>query len=125
MLKKMLPLLVAPLLLAGCAATLTNLTPLQQQRNSDNLYRVEAALASRQQTMRWETIQPQIMVGSEVYPMHPTPMLTNRWEGLLPVPPGTSVVHYRYKFDYHYNGMGSPKPDSILSPEYTLRIISP
>jgi hypothetical protein len=32
-------------------------------------------------------------------------------------------VHYRYKFDYDYNALGKPKPDSAMSPEYTLRII--
>jgi hypothetical protein len=51
--------------------------------------------------------------------------MTNRWEGLVQVPAGTDVVHYRYKFDFSYNAMGGPKPDSALSPEYTLRILEP
>jgi len=51
--------------------------------------------------------------------------MTNRWEGLVPVPPGTSLVHYRYKFDFNYSGMGKPKADSALSQEYTLRIAEP
>jgi hypothetical protein len=122
MLKKLMPLLCAPLLLAGCQATFTNLTPQRQVRNANNLYPVEVALDSRQQTMRWESIKPQIVVGSEFYPMRPTLLMTNRWEGLVPVASGTNITHYRYKFDYEYNAMGNPRADSALSPEYILRI---
>ena len=53
----------------------------------------------------------------------PTQLMTNRWEGLVPVPAQTNIVHYRYKFDFNYNAMGNPKADSALSREYTLRII--
>jgi hypothetical protein len=123
MVKKLLPLLLAPLFLAGCNATFTNLTPQHQVRNANNAYPVEVALDTRQQTLRWDTIKPQIMVGTEFYPMRPTLLMTNRWEGLVPVPSGTNIVHYRYKFDYNYTGMGIPRADSALSPEYTLRIL--
>jgi len=125
MLKRILPLLFAPLLLAGCTSTFTNLTPLHQTRNNNNLYPVEVAMSSRQQSLRWDSIRPQILVGTESYPMRPTTLMTNRWEGLVPVPPGTGLLHYRYKFDFDYNAMGKPKPDSALSPEYTLRISEP
>jgi hypothetical protein len=123
MFKKSLPLLSLSLLLAGCATQLTNLTPQQQVRNAENLYPVEASFNSNQQTVRWKSIQPKIVVGTEFYDMRPTPVLTNRWEGLIPVPPGTSLIRYRYKFDYEYNRMGTPGRDSALSPEYTLRIL--
>ena len=125
MLKRILPLVFAPLLLAGCTSTFTNLTPLHQTRNANNLYPVEVAMTSRQQTLRWDTIKPQIVVGNEIYPMRPTTLMTNRWEGLVPVPAGTSIVHYRYKFDFDYAGMGHNKADSAMSPEYTLRIAEP
>ena len=125
MLKRVLLLLFAPLLLAGCASTFTNLTPLHQTRNANNLYPVEVALTSRQQTLRWDTIHPQIVVGNEFYPMRPTKLMTNRWEGLVPVPAGNNLVHYRYKFDFDYTAMGKTKPDSALSQEYTLRIAEP
>jgi hypothetical protein len=111
-----------PLLLAGCATTFTNLTPQQQLRNPDNLYQVEFALASRQQSLRWDSIQPQILVGSETYAMRPTPLMTNRWEGLVPVAQGRNIVQYRYKVDYDYNALGNAKSSSVLSPEYTLKI---
>jgi len=39
------------------------------------------------------------------------------------VPAEMNIIHYRYKFDFTYNAMGSPKSDSALSGEYTLRII--
>jgi hypothetical protein len=123
MFKKSLPLFTLSLLLAGCATQLTNLTPQQQVRNAENLYPVEASFNSTQQTVRWKSIQPKIVVGKEFYEMRPTPVLTNRWEGLVPVPPGTSIIHYRYKFDYEYNRMGNPGRNSALSPEYTLRIL--
>ena len=95
------------------------------ERSTNNLYLVEVALASRQQSLRWDSIKPQIMVGSEFYPMRQTLMMTNRWEGLLPVPRDSHLVHYRYKFDFLYNKLGSPGADSALSPEYTLEIVEP
>ncbi len=122
MTKKLLPLILLPLILAGCATTFTNLTPLQQPRNANNLYPVEVALASRQQTLRWETIQPQVVVGNAVYPMRATPLMKNRWEALIPVPAGSGLAHYRYKFDYEYNALGPHKSNSVSSPVYTLKI---
>ena len=122
MFKKSLPLLSLSLLLAGCASQLTNLTPQQQVRNADNCYPVEVAMDSRQQTIRWDSIQPKIVVGHQFYDMRPTPYMTNRFEGLIPVAPGTSVVHYRYQLDFQYNRMGKPGNESAVSREYTLRI---
>ena len=123
MLKKSLPVLLLSLLLAGCATQLTNLTPLQQKRNPSNLYPVEVAFNSNQQTVRWQSIQPRILAGRESYEMRPTPLMTNRWEGLIPVPPGVNSIEYRYRFDYQYNRMGAPGNNSALSRLYTLRII--
>jgi hypothetical protein len=122
--KRFLPFLSLPLLfLAGCTSVFTNLTPQTQVRNTNNLYTVEVAMTSRQQTLRWDSIKPQILLGTETFPMRPTLLMTNRWEGLIPVSPGTNLVHYRYKFDFQYNAMGPARPDSALSPEYSLRIL--
>jgi hypothetical protein len=123
MFKKSLPVLLLSLLLAGCATQLTNLTPQQQRRNADNQYLVEVSFNTRQETLRWQSIRPQIVVGPEVYAMRPTPLMTNRWEGFLPVPRGTSQVRYHYKFDFEYNKMGKPGSDTALSREYALRIL--
>ncbi len=119
--KKTGSILLASLFLAGCA-TFTNLTPQHQVRNPNNLYPVEVAFNTRQQSLCWETIQPYVLIGSEFYPMRQTPLMKNRWEGLLPVPPGASTVKYRYKFNFQYNDFGGPKTDSAFSPEYMLRI---
>ena len=86
MFKKSLPVLLLPLLLAGCASQLTNLTPQQQHRNANNLYPVEVSFNTRQETVRWQSIRPQIVVGSEFYPMRATPLMTNRWRACCPCP---------------------------------------
>ena len=121
--KKLLPLLILPLLFGGCTAMFTNLTPKQQLRNPNNLYPVEVSFRSRQQTLRWQSIKPTIVVGSESIPMHATPLMTNRWEGLVPVPSGEGLIHYHYRFDFENTSFGSPTPDSAVSPEYTLRVV--
>ncbi len=122
MFKKSLPVLSLSLLLAGCASQLTNLTPQQQTRNPDNQYLVEVAFNSRQETIRWQSIKPKIVIGGEAYEMRPTPLMTNRWEGYIPVPPGTSAIRYHYKLDFEYNRMGKPGADTALSREYSLHI---
>ena len=123
MLRKILTLFGLPLLLAGCTSTLTNLTPQQQIRNADNLYPVEVALATRQQSLRWETIRPYVVVGAEFYPMRPTLLMTNRWETLIPMPPNTNLVHYHFKFDFEYQTLRERRTDSALSSAYTLQIL--
>ena len=123
MLKKTVPVLLLSLVLAGCTARVTNLSALHQQRNPNNLYPVEVGFDTRQQTVRWQSIQPHIIVGNETYDMRPTLLMTNRWEGLIPVPPGVNTVEYRYKCDYQYNRMGPPGNNSALSRKFTLRIL--
>lgn len=123
MTKRLLPLLALPLLLSGCTATFTNLTPTRQVRNADNLYPVEVQFNSRQQSLRWHTIQPFILVGEEALPMRATPLMKNRWEGLVPVPPNTTRLEYRYKFEFDYNDFGARGSGSALSPMFELRIL--
>ena len=121
--KKFLPVL-SVLLLAGCASTFTRLTPLQQPRNSNNLYPVEVAFHSTQQSLRWETIQPFVLANGELYPLRQVPIVQNRWEGFVPVPPGVNSIDYRFKFAYKYNSVGSaPQPASAVSPAYKLNIV--
>ena len=123
--KKSMLLLLLPLLAGGCATSLTNLTPQRQVRNTNNFYTVEVAFSSKQQTLIWGSIKPHVIAGGDFIPMHPTPLMTNRWEGLLPVPAGTSRARYRYKLDFQYNAFGTPRDDSIVSREYTLEIVEP
>jgi hypothetical protein len=121
--KKFLPVL-SVLLLTGCAAQFTRLTPLQQTRNSNNLYPVEVAFNSQQQSLRWESIQPSVLVNGEPHPLRQVPLVENRWEGFVPVPPGVNSIAYRFKFDYKYNAVGTgPKASSAVSPIYKLNIV--
>ena len=122
MLKRFLLVLFLPLLLAGCATRMTNLTPLLQVRNANNAYPVEVALASSEQALRWDSVRAQVVVGADAYPMRGTLLMTNRWEGLVPVAPGAKSVTYRYRFDYQSNAFGKPKSGSCVSKEYTLRV---
>ena len=123
MLKKFLMFLPV-VLLAGCTTTtFTRLTPNQQPRNANNLYPVEVAFNSQQQSLRWESIQPYVLVNGQPFPMRPVPLVGNRWEGLVPVPPSANAANYRFKFDYLYNSFGSaPKPSSVASKIFTLKV---
>lgn len=121
--KKFLPLLPA-LLLTGCAATFTRLTPLEQHRNANNLYPVEVQFNSPQQSLRLDSIKPYVLVNGEPYPLRPVEMVQNRWEGFVPVPAGANAATFRFKFDYLYNTFNTPpKPNSALSPAYQLKIV--
>ncbi len=123
MLKKFLAVLPL-LLLAGCATTFTRLTPLEQPRNPNNLYPVEVVFNSSQQSLRWESIKPYVLANGVLYPMRQVPMMQNRWDGYVTVPPGTNSVSYRFKFDYLCNAFGTPpEPNSSFSPVYTLTVI--
>jgi hypothetical protein len=125
MFKKFLPLL-SVLLVAGCTTTgtFTRLTPNQQPRNPDNVYAVEAAFDSDQQSIRWDSIKAFVVVNGHPLPMRHVRLVKNRWEGVIPVPPGVNTVTYRFKFDYLYNSIASsPKPSSELSKVYTLNIV--
>jgi hypothetical protein len=119
--KKLFCLLLLPLLLAGCA-TITNLTPSQYPRQASGFYRVEAEWKSRQATIVPASFQPLVMVGFDTYPMRPVPVVQDRWEAFIPIPADKDFVLYRYKFDYSVNAISKPHPDSLMSPEYTLKI---
>jgi hypothetical protein len=55
--------------------------------------------------------------------MQRTPLLTNRWETLVPIPTDKDSVIYRYKFDYEYQGFPARHPESRLSKVYQLFIL--
>lgn len=124
MMKKFLWLLPV-LMVAGCTtATFTRLTPNIQPRNTTNLYTVETAFDSQQQSMRMDSIKAFAVVDGKPYPLRQVPLVKNRWEGLIPVPAGTSSVKYYFKFDYLYNKLGgNPQPSSVSSKPYVLKIV--
>jgi len=112
-----------PLLLSGCTGTLTNLTPQYQVRNPSGLYTVAVSFHSRQQSLRWDSIKPQVVVGGQAYPMRPMPYMNDRWETLVPVPSGQNSLTYRYKLDWQYNAMPTPRNDSMISAPQKLQIV--
>ncbi len=122
---KRLFLLLPIVLLAGCAARITNLTPRQIVRNETHLYPFEVAMKSSQQALVWKSLQPYVVVGTDFYPMRPQPLMTNRWEALVPIPASNNLVHYYFKFDFLVNRMGPRQPDSAASETYSLRLLEP
>ena len=123
MMKKTLMLLPLLLMLAGCSSLSTNLSAQRQLRNANNLYPVEVSFDSRQQSLRWDSIQVSVMVGKESYPMRRTHLMNNRWEGLVPVPAGEKSVSYFYKFNYNYTDFGKVGKASAASRTYKLQIL--
>jgi len=122
-LRKIALSLTGLLLLTGCSTSMSNLTPHSLPRNPNNLYPFEVEFATTQKSIRENTLKPYVMIGTEMYPMKRTPMLKNRFEAAVPVPPTTNYIYYRYKFDYDYDKIGSPGQSSRLSPTYQLEIV--
>ncbi len=109
--------------LAGCATnTITNLTARQTVRDPSGLYRIEARWDSNQRSIRPDSLKPYVMVGVESYPMQRTPLTPNRWQVLVPVATNQTFLSYRFKFDYLYDSIPVPQPDSRLSSSYELEI---
>jgi hypothetical protein len=109
--------------LVGCTSTVTNLTPSQQPRNANGLYPVGVAWDTQKASIREQSVTPYIIVGETAYPMQRTPFLTNRWDGVIPVPATERFANYHFKIDYEYGRMGKPGKNSILSQDYSLRIL--
>jgi hypothetical protein len=120
--KKIFCLLLLPVLLAGCSS-ITNLTPSQLPRDPSGFYRVEAQWKSNRETIRPESFHPLVVIGFATYPMQPVQIVQDRWEAYIPVAAGRDFVLYRYKFDFEVNAISEPRPDSLMSPEYSLKIV--
>ena len=41
----------------------------------------------------------------------------------MPIPDGTQVINYHFKFDYEYNAIRMRSADSKLSPPFQLQIV--
>jgi hypothetical protein len=108
--------------MAGCSS-INNVTARRQVRNDTDQYLLEVQFKSTRQTMRWDSIKPNVVIGKDFYPMHLTPLMTNRWETLVPIPRGESVLYYQYKFDYDCNSFGPKQPGSLMSHKYRLQIL--
>ena len=111
------------LLLGGCArATLTNLTVSSQPRDANGLYRVEIIWEDTANTVRHETVQPVVLVGTNAFPMQRTALVSNRWETLLPVAPDAQGVTYRIRVDWKFNAIPVPEANSKMSKSFQLQI---
>ena len=118
-------LLLGSLTLTGCMYhKITNLTPGALPRNSSGFYPVEIIWESNQSSVRHETVQPQVMIGTNSFPMKNTPKMTNRWETLVPVPSPAPELRYRIKVNWKYNAIPAPVGNSQLSEEFRLLIIN-
>lgn len=123
MMKLIVPAFLA-VVLSGCVTnTITNLTPSQQLRNTNNLYMVEFVWDSNQQTMRDWTVSPVVMVGFDSYEMRPTLGMKNRWEVGVPIAEDQSAIQYHFKVDYEFNRFGDPGVASKKSRIYTLEVL--
>ncbi len=116
-------LLSSSLLLAGCTTTITNLTPSTEPRQTNGLYSFEVDFDTRQHSIRRNSLQPYVLIGSQAYPMQRNSVLDNRWETLVPVPADKEYVNYRYKFNYELSRIPKPAPGSKLSQPYQLQIL--
>lgn len=111
------------LLLAGCVApTITNLTPSRLPRKENGQYAFSVEYATRQSTILPDTFRAYVIVDNERIPMERTPLLSNRWETLVPV--SQEVLNYRYRFEYQYKAIPVPKTAVRDSNPYQLTILS-
>jgi len=110
--------------LAGCSTTaITNLTPSRLPRKENGLYDFSVEYYTRQSTLMRDTMQAYVIVGAERIPMEPTPMLTNRWETLVPISVDQDLVNYRFRFEYQYKAIPEPRSNSRDSRSYQLQIV--
>jgi hypothetical protein len=112
------------LILAGCSATLTNLTPRQMVRSPTGLYPFEVKWDTTQETPVGGTIKAYVVVGMEAYPMQPVAMVRNRWETVVPIPGDQNKIDYNYKFEFIRKGPPQGRADSLFSPPYQLVIVN-
>lgn len=107
----------------GCtSSSLVNLTPTRQPRNDTGLYLVEAEWRSNQRSINYDTLAPKVIVGTNIYPMRQTKLLTNRWEAVIPVGQDQKLANYYYKFDFQYTTLPTRKNDCLVSQPYQLEI---
>jgi hypothetical protein len=119
--KKIFGLLLLPALFAGCTSV-TNLAPSRTARDPSGYVRVEAEWTTHRVVVRPDTLKASVVVGFDSYPMHPVPLVKDRWEGYIPIPPDKDTIIYHYKFDFLDNAFGKPRPNSMTSRDYDLRI---
>ncbi len=116
----------AALMLAGCAeisttkASNTNLTPRTIPADAGSNYLFETTFDSIRRNVDPASVKAWVMIEAQLYPMSRVPNTLNRFEALVPLPPGKSYLVYRYKFEFGYPGLGTKEVNSDWSPEYRM-----
>ena len=118
---KLFFLLLLPAVLAGCSS-ITNLTSTQVPRDTSGYYRVEAMWKSDRAVIRENSFKPLVVVDFQTYPMRPVPLVKDRWEAFIPIPPNKDFIRYHYKFDFMDDAFHKPKADSLNSASYTISV---
>ena len=77
---------------------------------------------TRATSVAHDSIQAYLMLDGDMFEMQRTPLLTNRWEVLAPVPAGKDNINYRFKVNYQWKDLGGRKENSKLSDVYNLQI---
>ena len=121
MLRKMLLMCAAADLASGCSS-ITNLTPSQLPRSDSGLYPFEVVFESKATALADDSIQAYLILDDQMIKMQRTPLLTNRWEVLAPIPVGTESVSYRYKINYQWKDFGKRRENSRLSEPFYLNV---
>ncbi len=119
--KRLLPLLL-PLWLTGCVSEFTNVTPPNMARNDTGLYPVEVVWECNLKALKKDSIQARVEVGDQKFKMDRTPLVPDRWQTLISLPPGTNLVNYRVRMDFEYYDIPVVRSNSSLSPFYSLKI---
>jgi len=123
---KILVFTMTVLLQTGCVkTTIVNLTPSKLPRNSQGIYRIEAAWESNQKSIRDESIQGFVVIDGNHVPMERVQVVEDRWEVLLPLDQVDEGHTYLLKFDYLYDSFPEAKPDSLRTQPYKLNIVEP
>ena len=78
---------------------------------------------SNQRTLDRESMNPLVIFNNRAYPMRRTQLTKGRWETVVPIPDGTQVINYHFKFDYEYNAIRMRSADSKLSPPFQLQFV--
>jgi hypothetical protein len=113
-------------LMAGCTTpTITNLTPSRLSRKPNDQYPFAVEYYTRQATLVRDSMKAYVIIGNEKYLMERIPMLTNRFETLVPIPAGQDTVTYRYRFEYDYRGIPDVQSASQDSKYYQLLLLNP
>jgi hypothetical protein len=119
-------LMAATVVLAGCAevsttkVSNTNLTPRTIPTDAGSTYLFETTFESIRRSVDPSSVKAWVMLETQLYPMARVPNTLDRFEALVPLPPGKTYLVYKYKFEFSYPGLGTHEVNSDWSQEYRM-----